>query len=425
MKAKHLKLGFAVFLVLAAGAALAGHPLVPPDLLAGVGMVGMVGEIELVEIKRLIEDQGRAWEEFKSKNDLRHKATEEAIRALNGDVNDMLKRANRPGVGHSIDGGDDVKAFKAFMRSGIESPELKAMSTQSDPDGGYLVPTFIENILTKNLREISPLRRLARVVLTESGEFKMPHSTGGTGYSWVGETQSRPETEKPGLKMVSVPVKEVYAMPLITQTLLDDNAFDLENWLVEELMEAFGDGEGDAFINGDGVNRPRGLFTYTVVTTADASRDHDKWQYIATGGAGGWAASDPSDALVSLIHAVKPRYRRNASWLLSPEVLEGIRKFKDSQGNYIWKPGLEQGQPSTLLGYPVEEDENLPAIGADSLSAAFGDFTRAYTIVDRKTALLRDPYTQKPFVAFYANKRVGGGAGRDTRSVKFLKFSAS
>lgn len=215
-------------------------------------------------------------------------------------------------------------------------------------------------------------------------------------------------------------------MPSITQQLLDDNAFDLGNWLVEELGDAFGDAEADAFINGNGVARPRGLFTYDVVSTADSTRAHDKFQYVATGGAGAFSASNPSDALITLVYTLKAQYRQNAVWLMSSEVAQAVRKFKSTTTNeYLWQPSTQAGQPSTLLGYAVYEDETIPAIAANSLSCAFGDFSRAYTVTDRNTALLRDPYTNKPFVNFYATKRLGGGGGRDTRAVKFLKFSAS
>jgi HK97 family phage major capsid protein len=227
------------------------------------------------------------------------------------------------------------------------------------------------------------------------------------------------------LAQTSIPTREVYAMPAISQNLLDDNVFNLENWLVEELSEAFGDAEGDAFINGDGVAKPRGLFTFDTVSTADATREHGKFQYVATGASGAFH-TDKADALIKLVHSVKPQYRRNARWLMGSEALEAIRKMRlTSTDAYIWQPSMAEGQPSRLFGYPVFEDANVPAIAANSLSIAFGDFARSYVITDRSTSMLRDPFTQKPFVVFYCAKRVGGGFGRDSRAVKFLKFSAT
>lgn len=368
---------------------------------------------DVQEVVRLIEEQG-----------------EQINARFKGLEKDIAVR-NRPGASSGEFGtsehSEHTKSFLNFMRSGRESElQQKSMSAGSDPDGGYLVPAELDSELTKYLRQRSPMRQLARVVQVSAAEFKQPASTGGMGYSWVGEASARPETATPGIKMVNIPTCEVYANAPITQNLLDDSQFDLGNWLVEELGDAFGDAEAAAFITGNGVTRPRGLFTYDVVSTADATRDHDKYQYVPTGAAGAFASSDPSDALIALVYAVAPQYRTNASWLLSSEVLEAARKFKTATtGDYIWQPSTQAGQPATLMGYPVFEAEHVPAIAAGSLSGAFGDFSRSYTITDRSTSLLRDPYTNKPYVNFYASKRVGGGGGRDTRAVKFLKFGES
>ena len=354
------------------------------------------------------------------------------FKALETDLREAEKRFGRPradggGDAPRIEDAEHAKAFFAYMRTGKELDlGRKSLSVSNDSEGGYLVPTVLDTELTKYLRARSPMRQIARVVPVGGAEFKMPASTLGTGYSWVGEKQARPETTAPGFKMLTIPTSEIYAMPSTTQALLDDNAFNLESWLVEELGDAFGDGESDAFINGDGIARPRGLFTYDVVSTADATRDHDKFQYIPTGGAGAFATNNPSDALITLVYAVKPQYRANAAWLISGEVLEAVRKFKSTTDEtYLWQPSTQAGQPATLMGFPVFEDENIPAIASNSLSAAFGDFRRAYVITDRSTAMLRDNLTNKPFVNFYATKRLGGGAGRDTRAVKFLKFASS
>lgn len=369
--------------------------------------------------------------EFKNSVMGRIENAETNINLLSKDVETQVKMNARSLVSGggiiTTEAAEHKNAFLSYMRTGRESDlQRKAMASNSDPEGGYLVPDQMDTELTKYLRFRSPLRQIAHVVPVSTYEFLQPHSTLGTGYNWVGETGARPATTAPAFKMISIPTFEVYAMPAITQGLLDDNAFNLESWLVEELGEAFGDAESDAFINGDGVAKPRGLFTYGTVSTADATRAHDKFQYVPTGGAGAFAASNPSDALIALVYALKPQYRQNASWLVSPEVLEAVRKFKASSTNeYLWQPSNQAGQPATLMGYPIYEDVNLPAIGSNSLSCAFGDFSRAYTITDRSTALLRDPYTSKPYVNFYCTKRLGGGGGRDTRAVKFLKFAAS
>lgn len=380
------------------------------------------------DLMDLLEKQGDAFTEFKN-------AQNERIKNLEGALNDFAKKASRPGAAYDNGGNDPEErehkqAFLGYMRSGREreleakAHAMKSMSTVSDPDGGFLVPKQIDSVITKALRELSPMRQLAKVIRIETGDYSMLHSVGGTGYSWVGEKQERPQTNGASFIELKPAMGEIYASPAVTQRLLDDNSFDLENWLIDELAEAFGEGEGVAFLTGNGVNKPRGILTYDVASTADGVRAESAIQYVASGGAGAFAASNPSDKLIKLVHSLKPRYRINAHWTMNTNTLEQIRTFKNMAGDYIWKQGLEAGKPDTLLGYPVHEDEGMPDIAVDSLSIAFGDFQRAYTIVDRNTAMLRDPFTAKPHVLFYTTKRVGAGM-RDFRAIKLMKFAAS
>jgi HK97 family phage major capsid protein len=400
-------------------AALAFFGAIPQESVAGLGALPfMMGDIS--ELKSAFDDHNRA--------------TVARIKAVEGDMRkleDAILKSQRMelgGGGGILAGGNaqESKAFFGWMRSGELEPEMKSMRVSDDPSGGYVaLPSAIDTEVTKYLRNVSAMRKVAAVVSVEAGEYKQIHSTLGTGSSWVGETQARPETTSPSIKVIAVPVCEQYANPAITQTLLDDAMFDVGAWLVEEVGDQFADAEGDAFINGDGISKPRGLFTYATAATADATRAHDTFQHVTTGVAGDFpaTANNPTDKLIDLIYSVKSRYRQNAVFLTSPEVLSKIRKFKDSQGNYIWQPAMTEGAPSRILGYPVYEDENVPALAANSLSMAFGDFRRAYVIVDRKTLVLRDPFTNKPYVLFYTTRRVGGGGGRDTRAVKFMKFA--
>lgn len=366
-----------------------------------------------------IERQGKEMNQWQQKQDAK-------FAALQSYAEDLEVKLNRQGLGYVGESKSsrealETKSYIQYLRSGRE-PEQKSMSAGSDESGGYLAPAQLELQLTKYLRQISPMRQLARVVSVSAGAYQMPAAKTTAAYSWVGETAARPETDSPTLKMVTVPTCEVYACPSISQTLLDDNLFGLEQWLVQELSDAFGDAESEAFITGDGVAKPKGLFTYATVSTADATRAHTDFQYVPTGISGGGITGD---ALITLMHSVKPQYRQNASWLVSGELLEYVRKLKDGQGQYLWQPSMQAGQPSTLFGFPVFESEHVPAIGANALVACFGDMSRAYTITDRNTRILRDPYSNRPYVSFYSSKRVGGGAGRDTRAVKFLKLSAT
>jgi HK97 family phage major capsid protein len=268
------------------------------------------------------------------------------------------------------------------------------------------------------------MRQVARVVQADSGDFSMIHSVGGSGYAWVGEKQARPATDTPNFQKISPVIGEIYANPGLTQTLLDDNGFDLEDWLITELSESFDAGESDAFVNGDGINKPRGFLTYDTASTADGTRSDNALQYVLSGEAGAFATTSPGDSLFDLVHSLKPAYRKGASWLMNTATMAAIRKLKGFGDPYLWQPSLAPGVPSTLLGFPVYEDENMPSIAAGSLSIAFGNFQRGYTIVDRTTQMLRDPYSNKPLVHFYASRRVGG-AVRDTRAIKLLKFAAS
>lgn len=422
---KPMTFGLLALVALAAVFTAFGHPIIPPDALAGLGMLPLaVGEIDMKEIKTLLDKQGEALSTWQSKQDAKLKGLEDS-------VIELATKSGRPNMGasRSLAGASaEVKGFMDYVRSGNTEGVIqsKAMNSGSGPDGGYLVPHELDAVLGKHLRAASPMRQLARVVAVSSGVFTIPFSTLGTGATWVGETTARPSTANPKFASFDIPARTVYANPAITQDLLDDGAFGLEAWLLQELSDAFGDAEGAAFATGNGVNSPRGLFTYDVSTTADATRPVGEFQYVPTGKSGDFSDTAPSDALISLVHAVKPQYRANASWLVSSEALEKIRKMKDGSGSYyLWQPSQIMGQPSTLFGYPVFEDENVPALGAGSLSVAFGDFSRAYVITDRSTAMLRDPFTNKPYVNFYTTKRVGGGRGGDSRAVKFLKFSAT
>ena len=252
----------------------------------------------------------------------------------------------------------------------------------------------------------------------------------GSTSGWVGEVEDRPETETPKLKEIEPSMGEVYAFPFATQTMLDDGFFDVEGWLSGELATEFAIQEGSAFFNGSGIKKPKGLMTYPLSTKKDGQRDFGTVQYLKTGVSGGFKALDaangvsPADDLIDLIHALRKAYRNGGRFLCNGTTLAVMRKFKDNDGNYIWQAGLQAGQPSVLLGYPVSEDEEMPDLATDSLSVGFGNIKLAYTIVDRiGTRTLRDPYTKKPYVGFYTTKRVGGSLV-NSEAVKFLKFSS-
>ena len=290
-------------------------------------------------------------------------------------------------------------------------------------EGGYTAPIETESRIDQALAETSSFRAIATIRQVGSGFFKKPVSAGGIASGWAGETDARPETAAPQLDLIDFPVGELYAMPAATQMLLDDREADVDQWLADEVRDVFAAQETAAFTGGDGINKPKGITSYTSV--ADSAHTWGNVGYIATGTSGSFDSTSPIDALIDLVYAPKTRYRANANFMMNRRTLGVLRKFKDADGNYIWQPAASAGQPSSLLGYPVTEVEDMPDIASGSTSIAFGDFGRGYLIVDRQgVRVLRDPYSAKPYVLFYTTKRVGGGI-QDFNAIKLLKFSAS
>lgn len=318
-------------------------------------------------------------------------------------------------------------AFDGYVRRGdaarLAKLEEKSLSAGVGPDGGYLVPPETEAAVNRALKAISPIRAIAGIRQVSGNVYKRPFATSGTETGWVGETAARPETNAPVLAELSFPTMEIYAMPAASSTLLDDSIVNIDEWLAEEVRLAFAEQEGQAFVNGDGVNKPKGFLTYPTVDNAAWSWGN--LGYVATGVAGDFPASDPGDKILDLIYATKAPYRANGTFVMNRATQSVIRKMKDGQGNYLWQPATTPGVAPSLMGYAVAESEDMPNIGGGTLSIAFGDFARGYLIVDRAgIRVLRDPYTAKPYVLFYTTKRVGGGV-QDFDAIKLLKFGVS
>ena len=315
---------------------------------------------------------------------------------------------------------DEYKdAFSAYVKRGEE----KSLSIGSNPDGGYLVPEETATEITRLLTSVSPIRSIAGIREISTSVYKKPVSVSGPSVGWVGETAARPETSSQTLAEVTYQTMELYAMPAATSAFLDDAAVDVGQWIADEINTAFAEQETAAFVNGDGINKPTGFLQATQV--AQGSWTWGNVGYVATGVAGDFAASDESDTLIDLIYALKSGYRQNASWVMNRQTQASVRKLKDADGNYIWQPATVAGGRATLMGFNLVEAEDMPDIAADSTSIAFGDFSRGYLIVDRRGVnVLRDPYSNKPYVQFYTTKRVGGGM-HNYDAIKLLKFGVS
>mgnify|MGYP001259509841 FL=1 len=351
------------------------------------------------------------------------------------DTNAQLAAARLGGAGDgpavSTEARDHARAFNQFFRRGTEEGlrelEMKAaLRTDSDPDGGYVVPDQMEQTIDRVLGSVSAMRSIASVMSVSAASYKKLVNQGGAGAGWVGDRQARPETATPTLAELSFPAMEIYANPAATQTLLDDARVDIAAWLAEEVSTAFAEAEGAAFISGDGVNQPRGLLSYDTV--ANASHSWGKIGYTASGVAAALTDNTHNgvDALIDLIYSIKQGYRQNARFLMNKSLQATVRKLKSkTEELYLWQPPVQAGQPATLLGYPITDDDNMPDVAAGTFPVAFGDFRRGYLIVDRfGVRVLRDPYTNKPYVHFYTTKRVGGGV-QNFEAIKLLKIAAS
>ena len=429
------------------------------------------------ELKAALDASAKTFEEFKASNDAMQaeikklgaadavtaekveklsKALDEQgdrIKVIQKHAEDVEAKFNRAGIGHnggpaleaeqkavadfgrqigqdvSVEDFRDYKrSFVTYLRKGDATPanERKALSVGSDPDGGYLVTPDTSGRIVAKLYETSPMRQLASVVTVGTDSYEGLVDNGEASFGWVGETASRTETTTPQLGKWSIAVNEMYAMPSATQKVLEDAVLDLESWLAMKVADKFARGENAAFVSGNGILKPMGILSYTMSSNPDSSRAWSQWQYVATGTSAGFGTTtNGTDKLIDLIYSLKAGYRNNARFFMSRGTVGAVRKLKDGQGNYIWQPALTAGQPSSLMGFPLVEGEDMPAIAADSYSIGFGDFAEAYTIVDRVgISVLRDPYTTKGSVLFYSRKRTGGGAV-NFEAAKFLKFGTS
>jgi HK97 family phage major capsid protein len=314
--------------------------------------------------------------------------------------------------------------FETFLRSGGGGLEMKAFTGVSDASGGLAVPQELDAQIDATLKSVSPIRGIANVVKVGSAGYRKLVTSGGTESGWAAETGDRDETDTPVFNEIAPPIGELYANPAASQAMLDDALFDVETWLADEIAREFAAAEGAAFVSGNGTNKPKGFLASAVSTANDAARTFGQLQYIASGAAGAFAAN-PEDKLIDLVQSLRSPYRQGASWVMNSATLAKIRKFKTSDGAFLWAPSLAAGQPATLLGYPVVEAEDMPDIAANTLSIAFGNFKAGYLIADRtETQVLRDPYSNKPYVHFYATKRVGGMVS-NSDAIKLLKFAAS
>ncbi|MBN6819529.1 phage major capsid protein [Methylobacterium organophilum] len=383
--------------------------------------------------KKILADLTKAFEDFKAQNEENIKkgadvvASEKAER-INAAVGDLQKKVDEYAVNaqKALDevnaklaaaqigtGGpigdlpptspEKMAAYKAWMRTGNVSA---AMDKGTDGNGGYLAPIEWDRTIGMKLKQISPIRANARVQAISVAGFKKLFSDRAVGSGWVGETASRPATTTPQIGSLDFTPGELYANPAISQQLLDDAAVNLETWLAEEVDTEFARQEGIAFLSGNGTNKPYGILTYV---TGGANAARHPYGAIATVNSGA-ANGLTGDGMIDMMYSLPSQFAINAKLYMNRLSLGAARKLKDGQGNYLWQPSYQQGEPQTLGGAPIVEVPDMPVVAAGNIAALYGDMAATYLVIDRiGISVLRDPFTDKPYVHFYTVRRVGGG----------------
>jgi HK97 family phage major capsid protein len=402
-------------------------------------------------IKLVQEEIKKSFEELKETNDARlaefekkgaaDALVEEKTQKINDHISDLEEKlakveaaATRPATPSKEEEKAsaaelEAKAINQWARANRQhtlaefidnKEEFKALSVGSNADGGFLVMPEFGGVLEGQIFETSPLRQIATVVNGSSDSLELVDDNDEASGGWVTETGTRSNTDTPTLDKITIPAHALYAQPITTQKMLDDSIVDVSSWLSRKAADKLARIENTTFIAGDGVGKPKGILSYTAASAADTYQANAIGQ-IASGSSGAFTA----DGILKLVYGVKAQYRANGTFILSRSGIQAVRLLKEATTNaYMWQASLQAGQPQLLAGYPILECSDIPVAAANSLSGAFGDFRRGYTIYDRKgVSILRDPYTTKGYVKFYMEKRTGGGV-TNFEAFNLLKLAA-
>lgn len=391
-----------------------------------------------------LEALGSAWEQFKAAHtqqleDIKAGKTDvvttdkveqinTAVTAMQTTIDEMGRQfaASKLGGADGKDAPRDAeytKSFEAYFKRGVESSkleEVRAAATKTDGEGGYLAPVEWDRTISKRQKQVSPMRQNSSVISISGAGFKKVFSDRNVGSGWVGETAARPATTTPGLTVLDFGLGEIYANPAASQGLIDDSEVNIEEWLADEVSVEFDKQEGIAFLSGDGVNKPFGVLTYVTGAANAAKHPYGAIEVVNSGA----AAALTGDGFLSLIYALQAEFEANAKLYTNRSSAGAMRKLKDGQNNYLWQPSFSMGQPATLAGTPIVDMPGMPVVAANAIAALYGDMAEAYQVVDRiGIRVLRDPFTNKPFVHFYTTKRVGGGV-KNPDALKALRIAA-
>lgn len=401
------------------------------------GLVDVRADAGTSEIKALVDEVNKAFDTFKAEHTKQieslKKGQDDAFQALkvdriNADIDRLQKEIDDAHVkiaasqNANTDSGrikdaEYTNAFNAHFKKG----EIQAaLNKGASDEGGYLAPSEWDRTIADKLVLVSPMRQICFVQPTSKASFKKLFNKKGTASGWVGETTARPATNNPTFAEMEYTTGEIYANPAATQQILDDAEIDIEAWLAGEVLQEFAYQEGAAFVSGDGTNKPTGILTY--VTGGTNAAKHPYGAIVAVNS--GSASAITADGIIDLIYDLPSVYTGNARFIMNRKTQGIIRKLKDGQGNYLWQPSYVAGQPATLSGFPINEIPDMPDVAANALPIMFGDFNKGYMILDRiGVRVLRDPYSNKPYVSFYTTKRVGGGL-LDPQPLRALKVAA-
>lgn len=411
-------------------------------LLAGAAIIRKGDEPDPVSIvTKALDDLTKSVDERLKKLETRgepdkkpdNKKDEIDVKAMADRLAELEKKANRPG-GSGTGAADqqveaERKALASYVRTGSDL-EIKQAVSSSDPDGGYFILPTVDYTIRNLLKDISPLRQLAEVVSISGNTYERFYSTAGTGAQWVGETDQRPQdTARPSLIKHSYGVMEMYAAPAGSRQLFEDASIDIASWFTTWAVNDFAVTEGTSFLLGDGVGgKPRGLATYPIVATADATRSWGEMQYLPAGHASAPTDENWAKALIKTVLTLHHKYRPGAAWLMNNNTLIRIREIMDSNKRFMFADHgnlSDSPESGTLLGYPVHIDNNMDDIGSSKFPIAFGNFRQGYTIVDRHgIRIVRDEVSTKGTILLDTYKRVGGGLG-DSNAIKWIKVVAS
>ncbi|VVD74547.1 phage major capsid protein [Pandoraea commovens] len=391
------------------------------------------------EVKALIEGVNRAFEAFKAEHTKQLDTIKlglptaditAKVEKIGSDLDSFQKALDEHSVkmaalemggaggGAKLRDAEYTDAFKAHVKKGDVNA---ALNKGADDQGGYLTPIEWDRTITNKLVLVSPMRDLCQVQSVSKAGFSKLFNLGGTGSGWVGETDPRPQTNTGTFAPLTFGSGEIYANPAATQGILDDSEIDLETWLAGEVQTQFAKQEGLAFVSGDGTKKPTGILTYVTGGANAAAHPFGAIEVVNSGS----AAAITSDGIIDLVYDLPSAFTGNARFTMNRNTQRLVRKLKDGQGNYLWQPTYVAGQPSTLAGYPLTEVPDMPDVAANATPVLFGDFKQTYLIIDRiGVRVLRDQYTNKPYVLFYTTKRVGGGL-LNPEPMRAMKIAAS